>query len=408
MKEKKMMLVAFEEQFNGHILARHKELMEEQKQQLESRNFSSLQSQQQEKIDELTKEVNRLRGKLEEQKFAHGVELALEKAKVKSLEDELGWRRERDGSAREGLVPADDAEKNLKISLEEKLHQEKDLRVQQLKSLEMLHFAEFREIEKKHADFVGNLVASYQKEINVLKDELYGFKTERTSEINAIIASASEKPATEEPTIASALGGEAAAAAAALSSLNAPSVVNELCIPTASTVMDSGAESTNSSDGELGGNKGGSKRDSSQVSDSGSGGEEGELKPAAKKLCTAKSTTAAPALAKKKGYTEKAATKKQGPPPLNEKRCIYIPESVKEYLRNWMMSPEHCEHPYPTPEEKADIMANTGITLKELNNWFVNNRARFWVNTVRPQIPEIKKAHRMRKLEEFYKVHEAI
>jgi hypothetical protein len=43
-----------------------------------------------------------------------------------------------------------------------------------------------------------------------------------------------------------------------------------------------------------------------------------------------------------------------------------------------MMSPDHITHPYPTEQEKAQIMAETGIELKQLTNWFVNNRKRFW------------------------------
>ena len=43
------------------------------------------------------------------------------------------------------------------------------------------------------------------------------------------------------------------------------------------------------------------------------------------------------------------------------------PETV-EYLKNWMMSPEHIAHPYPTEQEKAEIMAETGIETKQLTN----------------------------------------
>jgi hypothetical protein len=43
-----------------------------------------------------------------------------------------------------------------------------------------------------------------------------------------------------------------------------------------------------------------------------------------------------------------------------------------------MMSPDHVAHPYPTEQEKANIMAETGIELKQLTNWFVNNRKRYW------------------------------
>ena len=43
-----------------------------------------------------------------------------------------------------------------------------------------------------------------------------------------------------------------------------------------------------------------------------------------------------------------------------------------------MMHPDHISHPYPTDQEKASIMADTGIELKQLTNWFVNNRKRYW------------------------------
>lgn len=51
---------------------------------------------------------------------------------------------------------------------------------------------------------------------------------------------------------------------------------------------------------------------------------------------------------------------------------------VVDYLKAWLMSPEHINHPYPTEQEKAQMVADTGIELKRLNNWFVNNRIRYW------------------------------
>jgi len=55
-----------------------------------------------------------------------------------------------------------------------------------------------------------------------------------------------------------------------------------------------------------------------------------------------------------------------------------LPVETVEYLKNWMMSPDHIAHPYPTEQEKALIMEDTGIELKQLTNWFVNNRKRYW------------------------------
>eukprot|EP00970_Alexandrium_tamarense_P004231 scaffold706_cov190-Alexandrium_tamarense.AAC.17 len=55
-----------------------------------------------------------------------------------------------------------------------------------------------------------------------------------------------------------------------------------------------------------------------------------------------------------------------------------LPQETVAYLKAWMMSPEHISHPYPTKQEKAVIMAETGIELKKLTNWFNNNRQSYW------------------------------
>jgi hypothetical protein len=59
-------------------------------------------------------------------------------------------------------------------------------------------------------------------------------------------------------------------------------------------------------------------------------------------------------------------------------RSNSLPGHVVEYLKNWLMSPEHINHPYPSEAEKAKMVEDTGIDMKRLNNWFVNNRIRFW------------------------------
>ena len=61
-----------------------------------------------------------------------------------------------------------------------------------------------------------------------------------------------------------------------------------------------------------------------------------------------------------------------------QRKSATLPTETVEYLKNWMMSPEHINHPYPTEREKAQIMADTGIGAKPLTNWFVNNRKRYW------------------------------
>ena len=61
-----------------------------------------------------------------------------------------------------------------------------------------------------------------------------------------------------------------------------------------------------------------------------------------------------------------------------KRKSASLPSKTVDYLKRWMMSPEHIAHPYPTEQEKVEIMKDTGIELKQLTNWFVNNRKRYW------------------------------
>lgn len=74
--------------------------------------------------------------------------------------------------------------------------------------------------------------------------------------------------------------------------------------------------------------------------------------------------------------------------PTNKRKSTVLPRSTVDYLKNWMMSPEHIAHPYPTEKEKSEIMAATGIELKQLTNWFVNNRKRFWKPRVEARLQQ--------------------
>ena len=68
-----------------------------------------------------------------------------------------------------------------------------------------------------------------------------------------------------------------------------------------------------------------------------------------------------------------------------KKKTALSPFAV-EYLKAWIMSPDHVSHPYPTEAEKAKIMKETHIDAKQLRNWFVNNRKRYW----RPKVEELR------------------
>ena len=69
-----------------------------------------------------------------------------------------------------------------------------------------------------------------------------------------------------------------------------------------------------------------------------------------------------------------------------KKKITVLPRSTVEYLKAWILSPEHINHPYPTEKEKEEIMKDTGIEMKQLTNWFVNNRKRFWKPRVEAQM----------------------
>jgi Homeobox KN domain len=71
-----------------------------------------------------------------------------------------------------------------------------------------------------------------------------------------------------------------------------------------------------------------------------------------------------------------------------QRKSISLPSETVEYLKSWMMSPEHVAHPYPTEQEKIIIMKETGIELKQLTNWFVNNRKRYWKPRVEAKLQQ--------------------
>jgi len=464
LSEKQTLLASFEAKFNEKILSRHRELMEEQRRAALKSNAAV---ESDDKNGPLATEVQRLKDKLDEQKFSHQVELSLQKKKVEKLEGELKLRGVRGAApsltsqtppqavdkrvkeleyefSREKSLrifeeqlkergaapwtatshtsqPPHQADKRVK-ELEAELRREKSLRIDQLKSLEQLHFAEFREIEQKHAEFVTQLVASYQNEIRVLKDNIKD--GEDKSNVSDRMTSFEGQPSDEHAEAAaalSALAGPPAAPAAQSSdfaggadgssapvnvSIRLPTLLNCAESYEAGTKRDRNMFSTAKDSPTISLNV-------SEVSDSGSfsgDNEEPELPPVAKK---ARSATQKKTGKNKEWEQVESILRKAGKMPQLSPKCLplaknpkpeqkRLSDATKEYLRAWMLSPEHCDHPYPTAVEKATIMGDTGIGYTELNNWFVNNRKRFWKEQVKPKIPDIKKADRMKKMKESY------
>ncbi|KAK9355892.1 homeobox KN domain-containing protein [Lipomyces doorenjongii] len=57
-----------------------------------------------------------------------------------------------------------------------------------------------------------------------------------------------------------------------------------------------------------------------------------------------------------------------------KKRRGNLPKHVTDILRNWLNA--HVQHPYPTEEEKTTFMQQTGLTMNQISNWFINARRR--------------------------------
>ncbi|GFQ89543.1 pknox1 [Trichonephila clavata] len=51
-----------------------------------------------------------------------------------------------------------------------------------------------------------------------------------------------------------------------------------------------------------------------------------------------------------------------------------LPKSAKAILFDWLR--KNVNNPYPSEEVKANLVALTGLTLIQVNNWFINSRRR--------------------------------
>ncbi|KAI1393549.1 uncharacterized protein F4822DRAFT_16468 [Hypoxylon trugodes] len=56
------------------------------------------------------------------------------------------------------------------------------------------------------------------------------------------------------------------------------------------------------------------------------------------------------------------------------KRRGNLPKETTDKLRMWFHA--HLHHPYPSEEEKQDLMRETGLQLNQISNWFINARRR--------------------------------
>ncbi|XP_068634144.1 homeobox protein HD1-like [Aristolochia californica] len=61
---------------------------------------------------------------------------------------------------------------------------------------------------------------------------------------------------------------------------------------------------------------------------------------------------------------------------LRKRRAGKLPGDTTSLLKNWWE--QHSKWPYPTEDDKAKLVEETGLQLKQINNWFINQRKRNW------------------------------
>jgi hypothetical protein len=76
----------------------------------------------------------------------------------------------------------------------------------------------------------------------------------------------------------------------------------------------------------------------------------------------------------KQGYKEKLIDIREEI--LRKRRAGKLPGDTTSTLKTWWQS--HSKWPYPTEEDKARLVQETGLQLKQINNWFINQRKRNW------------------------------
>lgn len=74
-----------------------------------------------------------------------------------------------------------------------------------------------------------------------------------------------------------------------------------------------------------------------------------------------------------------------GKKPPQKKRGIF-PKQATNIMRTWLF--QNLTHPYPSEEQKKSLANQTGLTILQVNNWFINARRRI----VQPMIDQSNRA----------------
>ncbi|OAF71441.1 Homeobox protein Meis3 [Intoshia linei] len=72
--------------------------------------------------------------------------------------------------------------------------------------------------------------------------------------------------------------------------------------------------------------------------------------------------------------------------PRQQKKRGIFPKAATNILRAWLF--QHLSHPYPSEDQKKQLASDTGLTILQVNNWFINARRRI----VQPMIDQSNRA----------------
>ncbi|KAH6813816.1 homeobox knotted-like protein [Perilla frutescens var. frutescens] len=64
---------------------------------------------------------------------------------------------------------------------------------------------------------------------------------------------------------------------------------------------------------------------------------------------------------------------------LRKRRVGKLLDDTTTVLKNWWQ--QQSKWPYPTEDDKAKLVEETGLQLKQINNWFINQRKHKWQNS---------------------------
>jgi len=80
----------------------------------------------------------------------------------------------------------------------------------------------------------------------------------------------------------------------------------------------------------------------------------------------------------------------------HKKRRGNLPKSATNILKKWLF--DHLFHPYPTEEEKSALAQQTGLTMNQISNWFINARRRI----LQPMLESVRQQQAVQGIQDVH------